>query len=206
MTLKQRNSWNTPQKSTSAQSHTVIHIYEVTESEIVSFYTHSACLSSSKIQKKAQIIFWWSFFYANYSTQCVNAWRKSSDICRRFIWLRIKRVNWNGTYPFLCGLKLIGVRDVDCSASLCCLSSATLSLVTICSSICIFNMFLAVVFALLHEFRTQLARCQICVVYQASKPKSIEFLFLLVRFGFRLTITLLCNIDTKGYNFKCKHH
>lgn len=48
------------------------------------------------------------------------------------------------THPLRCGLKLIGVRDVDCSASFCCFSSATLSLVTICSSICIFSMFLAV--------------------------------------------------------------
>lgn len=55
----------------------------------------------------------------------------------------IKRVNTN---PFLCGLWLIGVRDVDCSASSFVFSSATLSLVTICSSIWIFNMFPALFF------------------------------------------------------------
>lgn len=50
------------------------------------------------------------------------------------------------TNPFRCGLWLIGVRDVDCSASSFVFSSATLSLVTICSSIWIFNMFPALFF------------------------------------------------------------
>lgn len=53
------------------------------------------------------------------------------------------------TNPFLCGLKLTGVRWGDLSGSFCC-SSATLSFVTICSNICIFNIlprvFVSVIF------------------------------------------------------------
>lgn len=52
------------------------------------------------------------------------------------------------TNPFRCGLRLTGVRDVDCSASLFDLSSVTLSLVTICSSICIFNILINKLFCL----------------------------------------------------------
>lgn len=69
---------------------------------------------------------------------------------------KINEIEWEKsayTNPFLCGLRLVGVRDVDCSASLCCCSSATLTSVTICSSICIFNMFLALLFGFLLRTR-----------------------------------------------------
>lgn len=159
-------------------SHTVIRC-EVTGSKIVSLYiqthTHSqlVCLHH-RYKKSANFILMIFFFSKPIIHKTMLHFDKTTNI---FDWIKNRG---KYTYPFLCGLKLTGVRDdVDCSASLCCLSSATLSLVTICSSICIFSMLLAVSMRFLHGFIYSLQNYG-SIKFQAIKSIGIVFVFVFI--------------------------
>lgn len=95
------------------------------------------------------------------------------------------------TNPFLCGLRLIGVRDVDCSTSLCWFSSATLSLVTICSSIWIFSILASFVLPLVF----------LLALFVAISASTVQSEFVVF-----VQLSLFQGINAQGCNFKYKHH
>lgn len=205
----QRHESNDVTKKPTNFNFTYRYSCEVTGSKIVSFYILTLIrilklfVFINNTKKSANFILMIFFFlYQLFTRQCYTLPKTT-----QYIWLN-KKPRGKCTYPFLCGLKLTGVRDdVDCSASLCCFSSATLSLVTICSSICIFSMLLAVSMRFLHGFIYSLQNYG-CIKFQAIKSIGIVFVFVFIdaRSWLSSNYHFSANINAKGCNFKCKHY